>query len=298
MKRCLNCHSVTDTFTGDISPCQNCDAEIAILEDIPVYAPEFADESTGFKAEYFDELVQLEGRNFWFRARNRILTWMFGQYVPPDGEILEIGCGNGYVITGLRAMLPKAKLSGSEILINGLGFAKKRLPDVTLMQIDARNIPFSEHFDAIGAFDVIEHIEEDERVLSQIYASLKPGGHVIITVPQHVWLWSALDEYACHVRRYSEPELRSKCESAGFRVKRSTSFVFFLLPAMLASRLLVRNVDVSKMDSKAELNLNPVLNTLFYWIMCLEYGLMKLGINFPVGGSRLIIAQKPSKYKV
>jgi len=196
------------------------------------------------------------------------------------------------VLSGLRSAYPKARLSGSEIFLSGLRFAKTRLPDVTLMQMDARAIPFTAHFDAIGAFDVLEHIEQDEAVLAQIHAALKPGGHLIATVPQHRWLWSAMDDYAFHFRRYTARELQDKCTAAGFEVVRSTSFVSFLLPAMLAARLGKRDVDLETLDSTAELRINPVLNTLFYGIMRLEALLIRLGLNFPAGGSRLVIAKR------
>jgi len=103
--------------------------------------------------------------------------------------------------------------------------------------MDARKIPFEEEFDVIGLFDVIEHIEEDDLVLSQVNSALKSNGVVIITVPQHMCLWSAADEYACHIRRYSKYEIEQKITNAGFEILRSTSFVTLLLPALFLSRM-------------------------------------------------------------
>ena len=105
------------------------------------------------------------------------------------------------------------------------------------MQMDARNIPFVDEFDAIGAFDVLEHIEEDEQVLAQMHDALNHADVVLLTVPQHAWLWSLVDDYSCHVRRYSAKELHGKVRVAGFEILLSTSFVSSLLPIMLASRL-------------------------------------------------------------
>ena len=293
MKRCLMCNAIyKEPLQPDQEICPNCANQVAYTQGLQVYAPGNTDASEGFKAEYFDELARVEERNFWFRARNRIITWAFAKYAFPVGNVLEIGCGNGYVLRGLKHAFPDAELSGSEIFLNGLHFAAKRMPDVTLMQMDARDIPFADHFDAIGAFDVLEHIAEDEDVLEQIHAALKPGGMLILSVPQHMWLWSAMDDYACHFRRYTAAELKSKFESAGFTVVRSTSFVSFLLPAMLASRLVKKDVAKDDLDASAELRINPLLNTLFYWIMRLEALLIRFGLNFPAGGSRLIVAQK------
>ena len=61
---------------------------------------------------------------------------------------------------------------------------------------------------------------------------------------------------------------------------------------MLASRLVKKDVATDDFHASAELRINPVLNTLFYWIMRLEALLIRLGVSFPAGGSRLIIAQK------
>ena len=246
----------------------------------------------GFKAHYFKELVELEAGNFWFRARNKLIIWVLHKYSPELKSFLEIGCGTGFVISAISKQFPNSKLSGSEYFEEGLLYARHRSPGVEFIQMDARSIPYESELDAIGVFDVLEHIEEDEVVLQQIYKALKPGGVVLITVPQHRWLWSAVDEYACHVRRYNANEIHEKVRKAGFEIIRSTSFVTTLLPAMYLSRLLQRNsVDV-KIDAKAELRINPILNKFFEWMLHFELAVIRSGFNLPVGGSRLLVAQR------
>lgn len=248
--------------------------------------------NTGFKNHYFKQLAELEAGNFWFRARNKLILWALNQYSPRFQSLLEIGCGTGFVISAISKRFTEAVICGSEFFEEGLIYAQQLLPNVQFTQMDARNIPYEAELDVIGAFDVLEHIEEDEIVLQQIFKALKPTGIVFITVPQHRWLWSAVDEYACHVRRYSASELHQKVRGAGFDVVRSTSFVSTLLPAMYLSRLLKRNnLDVS-MDAMVELRINPILNKVFELILCVEVGLIRLGLNLPVGGSRLLIARK------
>ena len=85
------------------------------------------------------------------------------------------------------------------------------------MQLDARELPYEAAFDAVGAFDVIEHITEDERVLASMHRALKPGGVLIVTVPQHKWLWSWTDEQARHKRRYGRRELSTRSMRRDFR---------------------------------------------------------------------------------
>jgi 2-polyprenyl-3-methyl-5-hydroxy-6-metoxy-1,4-benzoquinol methylase len=158
--------------------------------------------------------------------------------------------------------------------------------------MDARNIPFDNEFDVMGAFDVLEHIKEDEEVLAQMCKALKPKGWILITVPQHAWLWSSTDEYAQHERRYAASDHRRKLEAAGFSIIRSTSFITTLLPAMMIARFRQKKILDKEFDATAELKISSWLNTLFLRVLCAELALIKGGINLPFGGSRLVVAQK------
>lgn len=238
-------------------------------------------------------MAELEAGNFWFRARNRLILWALHKYHPALTSFLEIGCGTGFVISGIAKRFPGARLLGSEYLEEGLVFARQRVPTAEFTRMDARCIPYESELDAIGAFDVLEHIEEDEAVLQQMYKALKPCGFVFITVPQHRWLWSAFDEYACHARRYHANDLKSKVCRAGFEIVRSTSFVSMLLPAMYLSRLLKRKNTTMRMDEMTELRVNPVLNKIFEWFLRVELAMIRVGISLPAGGSRLLVARRP-----
>ena len=204
---------------------------------------------------------------------------------------LEIGCGTGYVLAGVAQAYPTAALVGSEVFSVGLPYAASRVKAAELVQMDARRIPYVDEFDVIGAFDVLEHIEEDEVVLAAMSRALRPGGGIAITVPQHPWLWSVADESACHVRRYKIGELREKVLRAGFNVAFETSFVSFLLPAMLASRLTKQRAKAG-VDSMSELSLPPLLNRAFEIVMDMERHLIRSGLRLELGGSRLLIATK------
>lgn len=289
MKKCLFCSHVFPVLS--IS-CPACGWQPVRDEHFLTYAPDLAQESSGFRAAYFADLAQLESRHFWFRGRNRLILWALEKYCSGFGSFLEIGCGTGYVLSGIAEAHAGAKLYGSEIFIAGLDFAAKRQPEIEFMQMDARNIPFAGEFDAIGAFDVLEHIEEDEQVLVQMHDALKPAGIVILTIPQHTWLWSPTDDYACHVRRYSAKELHVKVKAAGFEILRSTSFVSSLLPAMYASRLLERRKPAENLDPTAELRISSSLNFIFSTALKADIALICAGIDLPVGGSRLMVARK------
>jgi len=145
-------------------------------------------------------------------------------------------------------------------------------------------------YDCIGSFDVIEHIDADETVLSNFHRALRPGGFLLLTVPQHPWLWSAADDYAHHKRRYTVQELRRKILHAGFRIEYCTSFVSLLLPLMALQRLSTRSQNYNPDD---EFKISPLLNAALYLVMQLELILLRLGLRFPAGGSLLLLARKP-----
>lgn len=289
MRRCPFCSTLFQDANWRCPACRRSpkqDSGFAIL------APELAEGGGGFRPEYFSQLAELEAGSFWFRERNRLLIWALRRYFPAIRHYLEIGCGTGYVLSGVAQAYPEAILTGSEVFSVGLPYAAKRVERATLLQMDARNIPYADEFDVIGAFDVLEHIEEDEQVLAEMRRALRPGGGIALTVPQHPWLWSRQDDRACHVRRYRLGELRGKVARAGFQVLLETSFVSLLLPTMIASRKL-QGRSPSEEEALAELRLPRLINSLFEGIMNAERQLIRAGVRFPVGGSLLLLAKKP-----
>jgi SAM-dependent methyltransferase len=287
------CPACAERFGGDAWLCPACGWAPAWRDGGPCFAPQLADAAAGFKPEYFAELARLEACNFWFRARNRLIVQALRRHFPQARSLLEIGCGTGFVLAGIAAALPQLRLCGSEQLSAGLPFARRRLPGADLFQMDARAIPFAAEFDVVGAFDVLEHIEEDELVLAQIFKALRPGGGVLLSVPQHGWLWSRADDHACHVRRYGAAELRRKVEAAGLRVRLATSFVAWLLPLLALSRWRNRRRAGGDFDPLAELRLGGAANAVLEKILDLERASIALGVRYPAGGSLLLVAEKP-----
>lgn len=290
MRLCPECDHGHD---AGVHQCPECGWSPPRIDGFAAYAPDLdAAGAAGFKPEAFAELARHEEGSFWFRARNRLILWAVGRYAPGFRNLLEIGCGTGFVLAALVARFPDAQFTGSEIFTRGLAFAAKRVPGVRLCQMDARQIGHRDEFDVIGAFDVLEHIAEDTVVLDQIRQALVPGGVLLLTVPQHRWLWSHSDDYACHVRRYTAAELTRKLRDSGFAIERSTSFVSLLLPAMLLSRVLQRRSLLKDFDPTAEFRLNPLLNAVFLGLMQVEIALIRAGLSLPFGGSRLVVARK------
>jgi SAM-dependent methyltransferase len=289
MRLCLACR---EPFVGGLWECPHCGHQTADVAGVPSFAPELSSD-TGFKDSHFAELVRLEERNFWFRARNALLVWSLRKYFPGARSFFEVGCGTGFVLAGVAAAIPGLQLYGSEISSIGMAHALKRVAGATFLQMDARSIPYVDEFDVIGAFDVLEHIAEDTSVLGEMFRSVRKGGGIILTVPQHQFLWSTTDEYACHIRRYEAGEIAEKVRAAGFEVERMTSFVSLLLPLMFASRFR-QNRRTPEHDPLTELRIGGFVNSALETIMTVERWAIRRGVDFPAGGSLLVVARKPN----
>ena len=255
-----------------------------------MFAPELDASDEGFELTSFARLAEQEQTSFWFRARNRLVAQLLKRHFPDARKLLEIGSGTGYVLAGLRQSLPNLELVGAELHTAGLRFASERLPGVELYQMDARHIPFESEFDVVSAFDVIEHVDDDARVLAELHRATRPGGGLIVSVPQHPWLWSAYDDFAHHVRRYRRRELAERVEAAGFDVVQITSFVTTLLPALAVSRRAQKNLD--DYDPGGEYRLPRVVDRLLEGCLEGERFLIARGVSLPAGGSLFVVGRK------
>jgi SAM-dependent methyltransferase len=258
MKICLKCN---EHFTSKSWVCPHCGYKPAAKNGVVCFAPETSEDALEFGPGLYAGLASLEEGNFWFESRNLLLIWALQHYFSSAKNLIEIGCGTGFVLSGIHRELSALDLFGADIYHEALPFVKSRLPKATLFQMDARHIPFKEEFDVACAFDVIEHVEEDNVILSEMYSSVRPGGGVILTVPQHKFLWGMADTAAHHKKRYTQHELTEKVTQAGFSVSRTTGFVSLLFPVMLLSRVRMR-YNKGQFDPLAELKIKPFPNRL------------------------------------
>lgn len=269
-------------------------AAFRVMGGVKCYHPEVAESYDGYPESGFEVTDEVEQQSFWVRSRTRLLKSEVARASAGSGaRMLEIGCGTGVFLRSL-AGTPGLELLGSEVYLRGLQSARARGGAIEFIQLDATRIPFESEFDIVGAFDVIEHIDDDEAVLRGICRSLKPGGWLLLTVPQHPFLWSRLDELVHHKRRYTRKQLLLKLRSAGLGVSFASSFVFTCFPLMLASRLLDRGSRADeKRDFDRRVRFHPLVNGLLDALMRIDEALVRLRFSLPWGGSLLVVARKP-----
>jgi SAM-dependent methyltransferase len=255
-----------------------------------------------YTPEQFAPLFAAEDRHFWFRARNRCIAAALRSL--PDfhaiHDILEVGCGTGVVLAELQRLFPRGRIVGLDLFEEGLMFARRRFSG-TLLQADVRRHVFDRPFDLIGAFDVIEHLDEDETLLRRLWHQLRPGGHLIVTVPAHQALWSYFDNVAHHRRRYAPAELERKLTATGFCEPYETQFMAALFPVMwLKRRWLGKNAKLAHATTErqqaaveSELQVNPIANWLLEVMTRPDAYLVAHRLPVPFGTSLLAIATRP-----
>jgi SAM-dependent methyltransferase len=295
-RRCLVCGSLEHILEdGPVWPpgwrCAACKHVVPQSEGISLFAPDLADTVSGMDPSAFEALSRVEVGHFWFVTRNQLIVGLANKYFPQARRFLEVGCGTGMVLRALGESRRWERLVGSELHPTGLNFARKRLPEkAEFVQMDARNIPAEGFFDLTGAFDVIEHIAEDEAVLRGMRAATEAGGGIIVAVPQHPWLWSRDDDIAHHQRRYRRGELEEKLVRNGYDILFSSSFTSWLLPLMAVSRLKPGRSNGDE-DMHREFKLDPRTNRLLTAVLSAEVGMTLAGWRWPAGGSRVVVAR-------
>ena len=290
MKLCLRCNAA---FNADDWLCPNCSFRPIEHNGIICFAPELAEHSEFYDASSYSRISQYQNTHFWFRGRNELICSQLKKYFSGASSLIEIGCGTGQVLRAIHQAIPLLELSGTEIYSKGLTYAHDVLSEAKYLQLDAHAMPFIDEFNVVCAFDMIEHVDDDLNVLRQMYQVCKPGGGIVLTVPQHHWLWSYKDEAAHHKRRYNRADLQQKVKESGFEVVATTSFVSLLLPLMYFSRR-KRNA-LQDSDLQREYKISPIINNLFLACSRLENVFIRLGISIPWGGSLLLVAKKPCK---
>jgi SAM-dependent methyltransferase len=226
-----------------------------------------------------EALARIEEGHFWFRARRRIIVEALARWFGKAESYLEIGCGTGYNARAVAEAFPRWRIVASDPLAPG---------SATFPRIDALDIPFQDEFDVVGAYDVLEHIRDDSAALRQFRKACRPGGGILVTVPQHPWLWSASDTHAHHHRRYGARGFLRLVERAGFEILGWNSFVTLSLPLFfLRARVLLAT------GRKPNANVPPApVNWLLERSMNLERRLIRSGIRLPIGASLLVAARR------
>ncbi len=236
-------------------------------------------------------MAEREQTYWWHLGRLRIIqTYLRAAKGKKQNiRILNVGCGTGGTIDMLMQEGQTDNVDTSDEAINFM--TKRGYGNIT--KAEGVTLPFKDRtFDIVGAFDVLEHIEEHIEALQEWKRVIRDDGAILITVPAYQWLWSAHDVSLHHKRRYTISSLTAAAKQAGLRVDKRSYAITFSLPLIVGFRLLGKLLRSQTTSETSYVDVPTWVNSLFTRIL---YGEAKLHTvaSLPAGTSVIAILRKP-----
>ena len=223
---------------------------------------------------------------WWYRARTRLLDTALGGFVAAGGRVLDVGSADGPSASWFRDR------SGSAVslVLDPRGLSGDGVCG------SATALPFADaSFDAVAAFDVVEHCDPESAVLREIGRVLRPGGRLVLSVPAYQWAWSDHDVANGHHRRYTRARIVDAVTAAGFVVDRATYAFAAVFPMFAAERLARRVRDRGRTSAAADIATVPrVPRPLHHALMglCRVDEAVLSRADLPFGSSVLVAAHR------
>ena len=186
---------------------------------------------------------------YWADGRlvdNHFEEWKMGRIEATVGElapgsVLDVGCGDGRVLSGLGR--PNIRRFGVDLSDHAIGLLDGRGIDGLAVDLEKDPLPVRDaSFDLVLCLDVLEHLFAPDRLLKEIHRVLRPGGHLLATVPnafnafnrlsflmgRHIDIMDkahlAGEPFSEHIRFFSEKALKEALARAGLGVRRVEYF--------------------------------------------------------------------------
>ncbi len=234
---------------------------------------------------------KIEDFSFWYQHRNEILLRIANKYITPASTVYDLGGGNGIVTQKLEQAGYNCILV--EAMPEAVAIARERNIFQTL-QIPIQEFTL-ENLDTILLLDVLEHIENDTKIIQQLRKQISDNGTLIITVPAFNHLQTDIDKEIGHFRRYTLRSLTKLLVENGYTVQYRSYFFSLLYIPFLLFRVLPFKIGLRKTNTEkrrgqehfaGKKRLNLFLKKLFHW----ECYCIKNKIPVPLGTSCIIVA--------
>jgi SAM-dependent methyltransferase len=243
---------------------------------------------------YYREYFELERYHWWFQVRSKILESTLDKFAKKgENKIINIGVATGATSEMLGSY---GKVESLEYDKSCIEFVNQRT-NLNIKHGSILELAYHDNlFDIVCAFDVIEHVNDDRKAVSEMIRVCKPGGIVCITVPAFMSLWSHHDVINHHFKRYRISEVVRLFDDKSNIVFKSY-FNTILFPPILLMRVFTRifpNI-ITRSGSGSDFTLIKYnfINKIFYSLFLAEKYLLKVFQRLPFGVSLFIIYRKP-----
>ena len=251
------------------------------------------------QTEQFQLHSQMGENHWWFTGRREILRQVIHQALPPAGQtLLDIGCGTG---DNLAAFASQYRCFGWDPSDEALHLARQRYPSVRflggLLQEAIAALP--QPPDLILANDVLEHVQGDGALLSQMVRALQPGGWLLITVPAGMELWSPHDVSVGHLRRYERAQLEQLWAEQPVSAPLVSYYNARFYPVVRCVRFVTQSRGRAHGEARTDFRMPPApVNRLLHRLFAAEAGVLldlmrgKRSGGFPRGVSLIALLKK------
>jgi SAM-dependent methyltransferase len=156
----------------------------------------------------------------WRQARlirpERFNTWPVVCSLAPGRRCLEVA-------PGLRPHLPLQHTQFVDLSENAVAALKRAGAQVQVGRIG--ELPFADaSFDFVGAFDIVEHVRDDEVAMQELARVLSAEGVLLMSVPLYARCWTRFDDFVGHYRRYEPEALVTLLARFGLHIEKSAAF--------------------------------------------------------------------------
>jgi len=255
--------------------------------------------------DYYKEYYIHERNHWFFLARNKIILDTVRRLVKKNNstsiKILNIGVATGYTSVLLQEF---GEVDSIEYDKDCYDFVVNNVPEIKVTNGSILELPYNEgSFDLVCAFDVIEHVKDDELAVKEMKRVAKQDGFVFVTVPAYMFLWTNHDEINIHERRYSRKYLKYRFRPDG-NIEYSSYFNTILFPLIASYRLFIsgfRKNDNKNSDSDDDETIGKdlaigsdvgILNKMLYYLFSSESLFFNLNLKFPFGVSIMLLWKK------
>ena len=223
---------------------------------------------------------------WWYDARNDLLRAGLGEWVGRPARVLDVGSADG----PSARWLPQHGRVAVDLDVRGLVPGRDACAS-------ALALPFRDAtFDVVAAFDVIEHCEPEATALDEVRRVLRPGGHLVLSMPAYSWAWTDFDVANGLHRRYTTARAAAAVERAGFDTDRVTyafASVFPMFAAERAARRLTRRRAHGPADIVELPQLPGPLNTALLALSRIDRAVLARR-DLPFGSSVFLAATRVS----
>jgi SAM-dependent methyltransferase len=205
------------------------------------------------------KLVEVEQDHWWYRERRHLLSKAVSGLAP--GRAIDVGAAGG----GNTRVLEEHGWEAIALEYGAEGAAAAHDRGLATIRADATRLPLpDDSLDLVVAFDVLEHLHDDDAAVAEVRRVLRPTGTYLVAVPADPRLWSSHDEAVDHVRRYTREGLLDLLDRGGFDVADVRSWNVLLRPLVALRRRTSTGSDLEEVHPVVNLALRAIVTAERY----------------------------------